>query len=136
MNIEVNFTLAKLLKEKEFEGNYSYFYTSPNSKMFGIDEHHRHYPIINTPKKLYTLGENVALNIENVYPAPTIAEVVMWIYKKYNIWISVDLDLSNTQMFDYEIQKKHFLKLSEKHFESPTLAYNAAIEYVLTNLIK
>ena len=134
MNTEINFPLAKLLKEKGFEGNYSHFYTTPNSKMFGIDEHHRFYPITNIPKKLYTVGIHAALNIKNVFAAPTLAEVVMWIYEKYNIWIMVK-HLSSTNWM-YDIQDGIFSTHAEDKFNSPTLAYTAAIEYVLTNLIK
>ena len=116
MNILVSFELAKLLKEKGFE---------ERTKSYTEDG------------KLVTISLTIRrFNLEKVYyPSPTIAEVVMWLYEKHEIWIEVSLDLSNTQMFDYEIQKKHFLKLSEERFNSPTEAYEAAIEYTLNNLI-
>ena len=104
LNKPVDFTTAKLLKEKGFDGQCLNFYTKPNSKMFGIDEHYRNYPIKNTPKKLYTVGEHAVLNIENVYFAPTIAEVVCWIYSKYQIWIQVSI-LKDDE-WHYSIRRK------------------------------
>ena len=67
----VSFETAKLAKEKGFDLETPYFYTKPNSKMFGLDEKGRAYHIKNTAKKLYTCGEEATLNIENVYVAPT-----------------------------------------------------------------
>ena len=104
LNKPVDFTTAKLLKEKGYNGQCLNFYTKPNSKMFGIDEHYRNYPIKNTPKKLYTVGEHAVLNIENVYFAPTIAEVVCWIYSKYQIWIQVSI-LKDDE-WHYSIRRK------------------------------
>lgn len=143
MNKEVNFELAKLLKKKGFEGDYSHFYTSPNSKMFGLDEHKREFPIKNISKKLYTIGEYVTLNIENVYPAPTISEVVMWIYEKHKLWINVTIGHDENKIwYDAYIERvelgynydpvNNYFDISG---ESPTSAYTAAIEYTLTNLI-
>lgn len=78
MNKPVSFDLAKLLKEKGYSTDEcKSFYTKPNSKMFGIDEHYRNYPIKNTPKKLYTVGVHAVLNIKNIYFAPTRADVIM-----------------------------------------------------------
>lgn len=67
---------------------------------------------------------------------PTIAEVVMWLYEKHKIWISV----SNAGNFGYLIQ--HLLVDGDSTIESiyesntPAEAYTAAIEYTLTKLIK
>lgn len=46
------FETAKLAKEKGFNIETLHFYTKSNSKMFGIDEKGRSYPIKNTSKKL------------------------------------------------------------------------------------
>ena len=133
MNTPISFEIAKLLKEKGFDEQSINFYTKPNSKMFGIDEHYRNYPIKNTPKKLYKLGFNAVLNIENIYFAPTIAEVVMWLYEKHGIWISVEATDDFT-MFCFRIRKKEISRLSF-NYNSLTEAYEAAIEYTLKNLI-
>ena len=100
MNTPILFELAKLLKEKGFDGQCLNFYTKPNSKMFGIDEHYRNYPIKNTPKKLYTVGEHAVLNIENVYFAPTIAEIVMWCFNKYKYSIEYSMNIPESGEYD------------------------------------
>ena len=138
LNKPVDFTTAKLLKEKGYDGQCLNFYTKPNSKMFGIDEHYRNYPIKNTPKKLYTVGKHAVLNIENVYFAPTIAEIVMWCFKKHGIWISV-VQNEYLDKFQYTLTQKKSnswnIVDNDKLFNSPTEAYEAAIEYTFKNLI-
>jgi hypothetical protein len=144
MNKPVSFKIAKLLSEKGFDCEFRYFYTKPNSKMFGIDEHGRSYPIKNTPKKLYIVGDYVVLNIENVYPAPTTAEVIMWLYEKYSIWLLalptitgnfaykiVDVQLNPEK----PIERPPYKDVSANDYKSPTEAYENAIEYCLNNLI-
>jgi hypothetical protein len=144
MNKNVSFDIAKLLNSKDFDIKCLHFYTKPNSTMFGIDEHNKIYPIKNTSKKLYKEGEHAALNIKSVYSAPTISDVVMWLYEKYDIWISVST--SKYLKFYSRVFKKESTKSIEHSFifeisgsiydfNTPCEAYEAAIEYVLTNLI-
>ena len=141
MNKPVSFELAKLLKEKECDKTSHNFYTKPNSKMFGLDEHGMAYSIKNTSKKLYTIGEHASLNDKNVYYAPTIADVVMWLYEKHDIWIHVcDMVDTNNWWWDcYKYKTNGLLNLpafSHKfNYQSPTEAYEAAIEYLLNNLL-
>ena len=142
----VDFDVAKLLKEKEFEQETLHFYTKPNSKMFGIDEHGRAYKIKNSTKELYKCGENVTLNSTSVIFAPTIAEVVMWLYEKHNLWISVftiDKWLPNgndrLQIFDYTIKqmKNGLIDIPKKleEFDSIKETYQEAIKHCLNHLI-
>ena len=137
LNKPVDFTTAKLLKEKGYDGQCLNFYTKPNSKMFGIDEHYRNYPIKNTPKKLYTVGEHAVLNIENVYFAPTIAEIVMWCFKKHGIWITVCV--IGVDGFGYWLHDKGRKRLNPDnqggYWLSPTEAYEAAIKHCLEKII-
>jgi len=67
----ISFETAMLAKEKGLDLITIFFYTKPNSKMFGIDEHGRTYPIKNTPKKAYKCGEEAVLHVKNAYSAPT-----------------------------------------------------------------
>lgn len=86
----VPYEQALALKELGFnEESFGKFYTKPKSKMFGIDEKGRHYPIKNTYKKLYTLGESFVLNDDNVISAPLYQQVFRWFREKYNIdaWV-------------------------------------------------
>lgn len=114
MNTPVNFNLGKLLNSKGLPGLKSFY------------DNQKHYE--QNPKKY------------------TIAEVIMWLYKKYGIWIANNWQVGR-QTFLYElidvssyentilIQEKNYKDVGEVEFNSPTEAYEAAIEYVLKNLI-
>lgn len=127
MNRTVKFEIAKLLKEKGFdESTYSFFFDDvPNS------------PI--------TKNERIQYNkIYKSISAPTISEVVMWLYEKHEIWINVDISgtfAKNTieGEFYYKVIKNNKEVqpgfLMQDFFNSPTEAYEAAIEYTLNNLI-
>jgi hypothetical protein len=115
MNIPVNFELAKLLKEKGFDKKVRMHYESNGNRFF----------------------DNIPCNFNNVElicSAPTIAEVVMWLYEKHGIWVSV-LPTEDITMFSYKIKSKFGLLNNSQNFNSPTEAYEAAIEYCLTKLI-
>lgn len=77
---------ALALKELGFDEEcFNRFYTKPNSKMFGLDEHGRSYPIKNTSKKLYTIGEHATLNGVNVISAPLYQQAFRFFRKKYKL---------------------------------------------------
>jgi hypothetical protein len=130
MNSPVSFKTAKLLKEKEF-----------------------HIPVIHNYGKKGELGIgiNLALDLEMVadcvlvdynkyvgiyrqISAPTIAEVVMWIYETHGIWITVDIDEDADGNIIYAIRGKKTTHFDDE-FKTPTDAYEAAIDYTLKNLI-
>jgi hypothetical protein len=109
MNKPISYPLAKLLKEKGFDEPCPNLYYQPERC-----------------KK------------------PTIAEVVMWLYEKHGIWVSVSVDtLFNKGKFCILIYKDKGLGLENypldntefSPYESPTEAYEVAIEYTLTKLI-
>lgn len=141
MNTPVSYPLAKLLKEKRFDLSTERFYPKPKCKLFGIDEHGRLYPIVNKTQT-YFKGKAAVLKEENYYDAPTIADVIMWIYEKHEIWIQVKPG-GKLETWDFIVQKKdntfavsYFeIKQHKPFFNSPTEAYEAAIEYTLNNLI-
>jgi hypothetical protein len=72
---------------------------------------------------------------------PSIADVVMWLYEKYGIWVSINSNKENK--FSINIYKKNenqYIKGIEvdgielrkiEYYNIPTDAYEAAIEYVL-----
>lgn len=67
---------------------------------------------------------------------PTIAEVVMWLYEKYGIWVSVNREPeSGVFFFSVDKNKGDFFFDKGDDYSSPTESYEAAIEYCLTNLI-
>lgn len=80
------------------------------------------------------LEKNIPMSVN-----PTIAEVVIWLYEKHGIWIGVICDVGNDLLFTFKI---YSTKIGEERcivngnmYESPTEAYEAAIEYTLNNLI-
>lgn len=111
MNTLVSFEIAKLIKEKgyklDFGDNQKFYF--PDTRE--LTENHR--------------GNN--------YPAPTIAEVVMWLYEKHGIWIYA-LRIDQKEFYwSIDTDKKEFT--SGENFKTPTKAYEAAIEYTLKNLL-
>jgi hypothetical protein len=140
---------SKLLKEKGFDWQVGRFYTKPNAKIFAVDEHGRHYPIKNTPKKLYVVGENFVLKDENTIPAPEQWEVCEWLRINHSIHIEVYCDVygevwfANLKVCSKEVwedlDKRHDIILAHHKFnnehKSKQEAYSAAFDYILKKLI-
>ena len=102
----ITFETAKLAKQKGFNIEALNFYTKPKSKMFGIDEHGRSYSAHNTPKKLYTIGKDAALNIESVYPAPTQSLLQKWLREEHKFHVEVfinDSSINKLEEYTYNI---------------------------------
>ena len=137
MNTPVVFKIAKLLKEKGFDRETLHFYTNPRCKMFGIDEHGRYYPIKNKAKTLWISGNAATLDSRHVYYAPIIAEVVMWLHEKHGVWIEVRKHTRNGLLClsPYIDNKPVNEDIFFNDYDTPTEAYEAAIKYVLTNLL-
>lgn len=147
MNKEVSFPIAKLLKEKGFEEptqkHYEYALKSQKNQEdgysgpFGWEKGElilqSHY-FINNHKQA-----DLSSEMWYMCSAPTIAEVVMWLYEKYNVWIEVH-GWTN-QPVGNELWRNCFQAfingdaMNVSIFQTPTEAYEAAIEYTLNNLI-
>jgi len=127
MNTPVNFELAKLLKEKGFDEDCNFYY----SESFEIESFEYYH--IDRKYSDYTGYPDDVL-----YFAPTIAEVVMWLYEKHGIWI-YPRQSSARLGFRCFIQRLRILGetdiQNDEVYESPTEAYEAAILYTLNNLI-
>lgn len=135
MNTHVNFEIAKLLRDKEYNLPCNYFYSDGEYTQAAYFRNHNDSSV-------------------HVFTAPTISDVIMWLYEKHGIWIMVtynpehknwDYNYDNInwtkEEFDNKLKKdiEGFLEsvLNPKpKFNSPIEAYEAAIEYVLKNLIK
>lgn len=142
MNTPVNFELAKLLKEKGFNLKIINFYNY--EKLSLISDKNRQIDGLVNYNPINWNG------IKDHYTsAPTIAEVVMWLYEKHGIWISVvcdcygilwyaNLSVASEKNWD-NIDLRHEIISASKKFpnehNSPAEAYEAAIRYVLSNLI-
>ena len=159
MNKPVSYLLAKLLKEKG--------YNIPVTNLYSNEELLENYSLINQYENLYieNKGECVVIpfNNRNIYlekinfnswsktdySAPDIADVVMWLYEKYDIWITVHQErCRNSLGWDFNFvfinddhertikeQEILYKKFGERTFSSINEAYEADIEYTLTNLI-
>lgn len=67
-----------------------------------------------------------------------ISDAVMWLYEKHGVWISVDMVYEEHQTgFWYIIResKPDDMDIQSEEYKTPTAAYEAAILYVLNNLI-
>ncbi len=152
MNTPVNFELAKLLKEKGFDKrttanwwilakdhseNYKKCLPYDESKIFFAANETKYSDIVDIDGEKYH-------NAYHVLSAPTISDVVMWLYEKHGIWISVGIDtVFNKGKFCILLYKNRGLSLEHfpiendkfSPYNSPKEAYEAAIEYTLTNLI-
>jgi hypothetical protein len=134
MNKPANFEIAKLLKEKGFEGAKSpLWYYKDGTLHESRVERYKGLECWNT----WDATQGVR------WDAPTIAEVVMWMYEKHGIWIDVGLytHLGNTSKFQFTIQSQKskstnsIVQLNTNPFNSAAKAYEAGIKYVLETLI-
>lgn len=148
MNTQVSTKIVKLLKEKGFDLNYKIKYAcfsrNPDATKFC-----REYPNKLSDDSFY-VDESydnegsvyscyITLNeFENI---PTIADVVMWLYEKYDIWIQPYRSSDDGDGYPYfwcEINNKGKI-IESTHFggwfKAPKEAYEAAFEHCLTEVI-
>ena len=126
MNKEVNFEIAKLLKDKEFMDKNMYGEVRLSQPKF-YDNH----GIIHSIKDAF---EKTELNLRECYNAPTIVEVVMWLYEKHGIWIYIRQGYK-WEWYIETVANHPELKYNDGLEDSPTEAYEEAIIYTLENLI-
>lgn len=128
MNIPVSFEFAVMLKEKGFNAKVRSMYCEG---LLHIDTNSKgNY---NDVKWVRTWRNS---SIDDTLSAPTISEVVMWLYEKHGIWIEVYIDDDST--FGYlisEIDKDGRYDFPmQRGFSSPKEAYESGIEHVLKTL--
>jgi len=125
MNTPVSFELAKLLKEKEFDENCSDYYTQTgnlNSDGWGDIIYEQGFGSGEPDRMLrFNYSDFNKNQKETCFLCPTIAEVVMWLYEKHEIWIGVEASDDFT-MFCFRVRKKEVSRLSFD-YNSPTEAY-------------
>ena len=129
MNTHVNFETAKLLKQKGFNLYCVWSYwkdeLTPHTPEYALEDG--------------TTSQENYWDFERYY-APTIAEVVMWLYEKHEIWIDVSLSQFSKPkdlqwMYSIVFTQRCTYSHSPKSYNSPTEAYEAAILYTLNKLI-
>ena len=79
----------------------------------------------------YTINKDESISFHNI---PEIGDIVMWIYEKHGIWISVWRYRDYASACDDYISFKHNYSGSTT-FKTPTEAYSSAILYILNNLV-
>lgn len=124
MNTPVSFKIKQLLYDKGWRYE------------LGVDE--TGYRVKHSlAKQRWNEGDLTYVNIN-------ISEVIMWLYEKHGIWISVKTIKwnyeYNTIRFNYNVYKFNDKSPSDiidtvYDFNSPKEAYLAAIEYTLTKLV-
>ena len=150
----VSFELAKLLKEKGFDiPVLSYYFGDRFCLNYSVINQYSQEYIEDKGECLiipYTSGEgNLYLETINFnswgitnYSAPTIAEVVMWLYEKHKIWIRVTpIPYSdNLTHWRWEHMSTNYSSRNsgwkeQQDYMSPTEAYETAIKYILKKLL-
>ena len=127
MTTIVSFEISKLLKEKKF---------NKPCQFLRVGGKYR----INYEKEgdLFNNGIPSTQKPIDWFLAPTIAEVVIWLYEKYGIWISVDMVFAEDKTgFWYCIRESKIndSDIQSDEYDSIEKAYEEAIEYTLKNII-
>ena len=117
MNTEVNFEIAKSLKGKGYpQLNTGLYYTKDKDHClvgWGFNDR---------------TEESLAQ-----YSAPTISEVVMWLYEKHGIWIGVTKYKNHVTDVNDDC---YFTPDNGRHiYKTPTEAYEARIKLILENVL-
>ena len=132
MKTHVNFEIAKLLKEKGFEGS--------KSPLFYYKDGTLHKTPTGGYKGLKCWNTWEATQGVR-WDAPTIVEVVMWLYEKHGIWISVLMENNEEDNVSFyfsitkNVNNETYFIIRKSNFKSPTEAYEAAITHTLEKLI-
>ena len=120
MNKDVSFPIAKLLKDKGFKELVNNYFGDN-----GREEHSR-------PN--YKANYNSSVSAGLTHSRPSIADVVMWIYEKHGLWIYVR-NFETLNFCAYILKNGESEHSITNGFKSPTEAYEAAFQHILTNII-
>jgi len=139
----VDFSTAKLLKEKGFkERTLCYYFKNNLEEPYLENGSSTDVEFRVDLEDLYDYHNNEYL--KERCSAPTIAEVVDWLFEIHGIWVSVET--FRYLKFNYRVSKKEKTMSVKVPFsfevvdagydlESPTEAYEKAIESCLTKII-
>lgn len=162
MNSPVSFEIAKLLKEKGWKNKTLNFYFEDGELKENVlketiemdygSEYEIEFSelIENWNDGFLTkkdgnrcFGCQKSKGYMETFSAPTIAEVKMWIYQNYSIWISIHFNAEEIEeegiFWGFELSDTEDLnQITQEYsydFKKPEDAYVSAIEYILKNLI-
>lgn len=152
MTTPVNFEIAKLLKEKGFcDATERYYEQALTSKK---DSETQDYSgtfgwkrgETNLQSGFFRNNGGMAdLSNDNWYmcSAPTIGQVIMWLYEKCGVWVEVQ-HCGMFNQFGFKLSKldnlnirtePHYIHPLGEGYKSPMEAYVVGIKYTLDNLI-
>jgi hypothetical protein len=135
----INFELAKLLKEKGF--GITDMLGSLNEMELIQKDYGKLYLNVYLKDGCLDAVKNGSVEYISDFLciAPTVFQIVMWLYEKYEIWITVWSAYNNSYKFSYGVRyKKNIVVFHQTNFDekdTPNEAYEAGIEYVLKNII-
>ncbi len=147
----VNFEVAKLLKEKGFDGpcykvweSHGDSQTLVGASWFAEGETVVNRESVDAAAKQYAYEYNLNNNVEG-YLAPTLQMVMKWLREVHNLHCCIDYDfvlewycqitsLKETVEYD-DLEMKHYHPDKVNSFSSPEEACEVAIKYCLENLI-
>ena len=147
LNKPVDFTTAKLLKEKGFDEpkNTMYCRSVPMFENHHVVKFHdgNKHQCSNIPHDWN--NTHSPIKSTSYFSAPTIAEVVMWCFNKYKYSIEYSMNIPESGEYDgcyvfnglIKGSEDYKLKIFYTSKDYPTIekALEAAIEYTLNNLI-
>lgn len=124
MNNLVNFKVAKLLKDNNFNGETTVAYALNGNAV--ASDHNYNTGLGNSSGKRWWNTYEI-----DMFAAPLISDTVIWIYDKYGIFVSIKL---YNNKFTFIIQcNSEADKFLNEYYNSINEAYQAGIEYVLTD---
>jgi len=138
MNKPVSFELAKLLKEKEYQEKVNTKFGYCDGVEIDVfntifSDTYENFNLEFSERQKF-INKNGIDELEE-FSAPTIADVVMWLYEKHEIWINVERYSTLFRCYAEEIGDERFGKWEGHKYESPTEAYEVAIKYTLNYLL-
>jgi hypothetical protein len=126
------FELAVKLKEKGFPQRPDYFNYSSYYDWDGL-------------RKIHSLSNasvwfDPNISRDNIYFAPTISQVLKWLFDKKQLFVNIDCNIYNKFGLFFTIYKKgeetwETCGFDDNYYNKPEEAALAGIEYVLDNLI-
>ena len=134
MNTPVNFEIAKLLRLKSFKDPCFYYYMETGKLCEPYLENGSSTDVDFRVDLTDLLDDSNSKYTPTTYSAPTIGDVVMWLYEKHGIWIEVSKYRDHAADCNDDYSFKHNYSGSTT-FKTPTEAYSSAILYILNNLV-
>lgn len=160
MNTPVSFDLAKLLKEKGWQIPTLYYYFEDGvliqntiKDTVGMDygsefevefsefTENWNDNFLTRKNGDRCFGCSKSQGYFETFSAPSISEVVMWLYEKNGIWVHAMKSFNDFTPYiqcDWNYRKDSItgvLEFMQKRFNSPTETYEAALEYCITKII-